>query len=198
MFPSSYRFMAHVEGGIDRLTVTDEWARFFRAHSSDEERSWEPVWRQQPMEAPSPSAPPGQGEAPATQRRPVGDCDAGGSASTSNWLVVLFLVTAKRGGVDRGEAWVFQARMSASALGRKPLFLRRTVGTAGGDQAERRQLTVAHRIYPEFGIGHSVAVHVEQSRRPGARHPDLDRRRARHEVLTTDVPKGRHRPRPST
>ncbi len=81
-----------------------------------------------------------------------------------NWLVTLFLVNAQQGDVGRSDAWVFQARMSASAPGGEPVSLRRPLRTTGGDQAdraERRRLAMAYRFCPEFSTGHGVAVHVE-------------------------------------
>ncbi|TDE34181.1 DISARM system helicase DrmA [Actinomadura sp. 6K520] len=195
MFPSSYGFTAHVAGDVDRLAVTAEWARYVRVRSSDEERAGELVWRREHM-AGAVTVPLRSGKVKAaslTGDQPEIVVRGRVRKHDGNWLVTLFLVNAQRGDVGRSEAWVFQARMSASAPGEEPAFLRRPAGAAGGDQAdqaERRRLAMAYRFCPEFATGHGVAVHAEPSTGDPMRAVRISTAAVPvHEVPATDVPR---------
>ncbi|MEV4251555.1 DISARM system helicase DrmA [Spirillospora sp. NPDC049652] len=195
MFPSSYGVTAHVAGDADRLIVTAEWARYLRVHSSDEARAGELVWRREPM-AGTVTIPLRSGKVnaqPLTEDQPEIVVRGRVRKHDGNWLVTLFLVNAQRGDVGRGETWVFQARMSVSAPGDEPVFLRRPVRATGGDQAdqdERRRLAMAYRFCPEFAVGHGVAVHAEPSPGDPMRAVRISTSAVPvHEVPATDVPR---------
>ncbi|GGV44143.1 helicase [Actinomadura cremea] len=195
MFPSSYGFTAHVAGDVDRLTVTAEWARYVRARSADEERAGELVWRREPM-AGAVTLPLRSGKVkpqPLTDDQPEIVVRGRVRKHDGNWLVTLFLVNAQRGDVSRGDAWAFQARMSAAAPDEAAVFVRRPVRTAGGDpadQAERRRLAMSYRFCPEFATGHGVAVHVEQAPGDPMRAVRISTAAVPvHEVPATDVPR---------
>lgn len=115
----------HVAGDVDRLAVTAKWARYVRVRSSDEERAGDLVWRREQM-AGAVTVPLRSGKVKAasfTGDQPEIVVRGRVRKHDGNWLVTLFLVNAQRGDVGRGEAWVFQARMSASAPGEEPAFL---------------------------------------------------------------------------
>lgn len=194
MFPSSYGFTMHVEGGVTRLTVAASWARYVRAPSTDEERLGELVWRREPLSGTA-TIPLRSGEVkPTSLTDDQLEVVVRGRIRKheGNWLITLFLVNAQRGEMNNNEKWIFQARLSAAGPDGAPVFLRRPVRPAGGDsadQAEQRRLAMAYRFHPEFAVGHGVAVHAVQ--------PDGDKMRAveistaavpRYDVPATDVP----------
>ncbi|WP_440104359.1 hypothetical protein [Streptosporangium sp. H16] len=83
------------------------------------------------------------------------------------WLVSVFLVnTTPRPQPLAARAWLFQARMSVSAVDGGPIFRARPDTFGGGDdidRAEQRRLAMAYRFHPEFAVGHGVGVTARQA-----------------------------------
>ncbi|WP_103935922.1 DISARM system helicase DrmA [Thermomonospora echinospora] len=194
MFPSAYGFTAYVDGETDRLVVKASWARYVRAHSSEEEHAGQMVWRREPLSGVV-TVPLRPGEVQAqsvTDEQPEIVVRGRIREYEGHWLVTLFLVNSQRGEDGDNAKWIFQARMSASAPDRSPAFLRRPVQPAGGDQAdqaEQRRLAMAYRFHPEFATGLGVAVHVEPSAGDRMRAVEIATAAVPvHEIPATDVP----------
>ncbi|MEU4540961.1 DISARM system helicase DrmA [Streptosporangium sp. NPDC023825] len=173
LMPSALGCMVFVDGDTAELKVTGHWARYERVDGPEGGeggagatggRVWSRVpdsgvvrlelreGRLDPERMPSDEHVVVRGRA-----RPH---DGG-------WLVSVFMVnTTPRPQTLEARAWLFQARMSVSAVDDGPIFRARPDTFGGGDdidRAEQRRLAMAYRFHPEFAVGHGVGVTARQA-----------------------------------
>ena len=77
-------------------------------------------------------------------------------------LVTLFIVNDQtKPDENQDAAWVFQPEIIVRGLEGAPVFRRRPVMDADGNDPEREALEMVYRKRVEFAVGHGVSVHAE-------------------------------------
>ncbi|MDF5755566.1 DISARM system helicase DrmA [Spongiactinospora sp. TRM90649] len=190
MMPSALGCTVLVTADTAELKVTVHWARYKRVEPAEGKRVWKRLpfsdevrlplreGRLEPRPMPLDEHVVVRGRA----RRHGGD-----------WLISVFVVntTPKPANLE-GGAWLFQVRMSVTAMDGEPIFLPRPDTFSGGDEIDRgeqRRLAMAYRFRPEFATGHGVAVTSVSVPGDPTRAVRVETRAVpSHEIPATDVP----------
>lgn len=173
MVPSSFGFTCTVEVTCGELDVRATWGRYRRTESEqrvDDDDQPLRIWRRTPA-----------GGRPITvpldTDGPVGPF----SADDEQEDVVVRGLVRSRGGyrhvslflvngqsppdLNRDEAWLLQAELSAAAPDGSPVFCRRSLGTEHlGPEDDRNELAgldLQYRDAVELAVGHGIGVHVQ-------------------------------------
>jgi hypothetical protein len=164
--PSSLGCTVYVTGDNKELTATASWASYERVpNESDTGPSI--IWRRKPARGTVTVTLNDGNIAPQTLNADYPEVLLRGRARRhdGNWLISLFLVNAQpKPSALRDSAWLFQVELTLTGpQAETPVFLPRPGTVSGGDDADRkeqRRLAMAHRLTPEFAVGHGAGVHI--------------------------------------
>jgi hypothetical protein len=171
MLPSSMGLTFTIEQSTEALEITARWGRYHRVRSetalnkAGEEKL---VWKREPVEAVSEPILLREGRLDVWHPEPgneevyvTGLCRARDDA----WTVTLFLVNGQQEpAISKDEAWLFQPELAVRAHDGAPVFVKRALPAALNHlEPEDRAMQMIYRRTVEFAVGHSVAIHVEQS-----------------------------------
>ena len=168
--PSSFGFTFCLDGATKEIDLEVIWGRYERGDSDTafNEKSGNPAkaWRRLPAggrqklvlkEGPidglviDPASPEVYIKGLVRPRLPKGDR-----------LVTLFIVNDQsKPEENQDAAWVFQPEIIVRGLEASPVFRRRPVLDADGNDPEREALEMVYRKRVEFAVGHGVSVHAE-------------------------------------
>ncbi|MEU0936162.1 DISARM system helicase DrmA [Embleya sp. NPDC005971] len=196
--PSAVGLTVCVDGSIDRLVVDASWANYQREAAENTARPHTVQRRHPAGGSVTIKLAEGRIDALAPDAEHDGVKVRGRIRRfDDDWLVSLFLVN-EQPETSGSRNWIYQVELIArGAAGTAPFKPRPSLGSGGGDPADRREqaaLAMAYRFLPEFVVGHGTGVHSESAVDNPMRAVEVRTVAApAYEVPATDVPGPHHK-----
>lgn len=170
LVPSSLGFTFCLDGGVERVELEVRWGRYERGDSATEvsEKTGKPakVWKRIPSGGKR-TLPMKEGAlAPFAIDATCPEVLVQGvirpKLPKGDRLATIFLVNNQpKPEESQDAAWVFQPEIIVRGENHSPVFRRRPVLDADGNDPEREALEMVYRKRVEFAVGHGVSVHAE-------------------------------------